>query len=547
MPLNLELFITNYCYLGRILYLRWDGNNTLGVAGVFALPVTLEACKSYVFKGKGAWNSNASAGTLTVAVNSTSDNTGTNYGSGSIVCGTQYSLINGTFTFSVPTAGTYYLTFTSNVASLNAVADLSITENIVESMSVSTASLFFDGLHLSKSFTVAGNTLANDITLSAPAGITFDKTTITKAEAQCGVLVTATYDNATAIPAGTISITSGALSQSVSVIALADNCFTPLYNDRTNLIPDPLLNSLTGFTNSWGTKTIATGAEAYCGYGSAKLTGVNGASVTTPAITWLPNTSYRVRAMINTDGGFQFGFQNTYAVEDPAVATYEKVLESTSGAWQQVDHVFTTGATATPGFIYFNMQNRGGTLGYIDNWELYQIPTVLVAESTISALACTLGSTDTKTINVSGTELSGNVVLAITGLNANCFSLSSGTLAPTTGTLNSTAVTLTYTPLVHTIGDTATLTVSSGGLVYRTFSLSAATINTGLDLKPTAFNILVLNKNLSVIGVNRYAVYNLDGIKVAEVIKNEAGVKVPLQVGVYIVRSDKGIQKVIVN
>ena len=359
-------------YLGRILYMRWDGNNSLGTAGVFALPVTLEACKSYVFKGKGAWNSNASAGTITVAVNSASNNVGTSYGSGSIVCAAQYALINGTFTFSVPASGTYYLTFTSNVASLNAVADLSITENLNESMSVSTASLFFDGLHLTKTFTVTGNILANDISLSAPAGINLDKTTITKADAQCGVLVTATSDNVTPINSGSITITSGAFSSPISVIASADNSYSPLYNDHTNLIPDPLLNSLTGFTNSWGALSIVTGSEAYSGYGSAKLIGVNGASVTTAAITWTPSTKYRIRAMVKTTGNFQFGVQNSYA-GTAANATYEIVIPSTNNTWKQVDYVFTTGAAATSGYVYFNMQGRGGTLGYIDNWELYNI------------------------------------------------------------------------------------------------------------------------------------------------------------------------------
>jgi len=363
-------------YTGRILFERWDGSPTR----IYSYPVYLIGCKSYIITGKAAWNSVATAPVLTFRVNSANDNSGTTYGTTTDTTSTAGKLIDFSISnFSVPTSGVYYITTTSSTASLCAVSDFAIAENTTESMGVSPLNLLFYANNLSKTITISGNLLANDIAMSAPVGITLSAPgvtsgkdiTILKADAQCGVVVTATWDAANQIVNQPIHVTSGAFSQDINVYADKNDCMTPLYGDHTNLIAEPYMNNLTGFTNSWGALSIATGSEAYCGYGSAKLVGVNGASITTPNISWLPNTKYRVRAMVKTTGDFQFGFQNTYA--GGTVATYEIVIPSTNGVWTPVDYVFTTGASAVAGFTYFNMQGRGGTLGYIDNWELYNI------------------------------------------------------------------------------------------------------------------------------------------------------------------------------
>lgn len=364
-------------YDGRILFQRWDGS----ASRVYSYPVYLEGCKSYDFTGKAAWNSVATAPTLTFRVNSAADNTGTTYGSGAVVTSTAGALSNFSISnFRVPTTGVYYITTTSSTASLCAVADLVISDNTTESFQISTQNLYFDANNLTRTFTVTGNLLTNDISLSAPEGITLSASgvtsgkdiTISKTEAQCGIVVTATWNNASSIINLPIHLTSGAsLSQDANLLADKNECSSLYYNDRSNLIAEPFMNYLTPYsTNSWGALSVATGSEAYCGYGSAKLVGVNGASITTNNISWLPNTKYRVRAMVKTMGDFQFGFQNTYAGTG---ATYEIVIPSTNGEWKQVDYIFTTGGSASTGYAYFNMQNRGGTLGYIDNWELYNI------------------------------------------------------------------------------------------------------------------------------------------------------------------------------
>jgi hypothetical protein len=381
---------SNYVYNGlsfngRILYARWDGNNTAGVAGVFALPVTLESCKSYTFKGKFAWNSNGSAPTLTLGVNSSSDNTGTAYGSSTVVTGAALSLINGSNTFVVPTTGTYYITLMANTGSLCGIADLSLVENTAQALNTSATSLFFDDSSSQKTFNVSGIALGADITLTAPSGVTLDKTAITAANAQCGVIITATFDKATTITGGTISITSGSLSKSITVnTSVNSGCFTPSITNYPNMVTTPYMNSLSPFTNSWGSASIVSGSEAYCGNYSGKITGaaVNSGSITTPAYTWIPSHIYKIKAMVNTvDGTFNMGFQNVYAAEaGGATANYLLTVPNTTGAWQEFSATFTAGASATSGYIYFNnSEGASGLTGYIDNWELYDITGIVNA------------------------------------------------------------------------------------------------------------------------------------------------------------------------
>lgn len=115
-------------YKGRILYLRWDASNSLKTEAVYSFPVTLEGSKFYEFRAKAAFNSNATAPTIKIKVCTTPDNTGEVIATDSIVTSTAMTLIDSSFTFKCNTSGTYYINFTANTESLNAIADLSITQ-----------------------------------------------------------------------------------------------------------------------------------------------------------------------------------------------------------------------------------------------------------------------------------------------------------------------------------------------------------------------------------------------------------------------------------
>jgi len=122
--------------------MRWDGNNTAGLDGVFTYPITIQANKYYRFGGKFAYNSNGTAPVIRVGVYATADTTGTVYSIQNIQTGAALSLLTNAKYFSVPTDGTYYLTFKSNTASLNGVADLYLQDvtSIVSGLNISKSS-----------------------------------------------------------------------------------------------------------------------------------------------------------------------------------------------------------------------------------------------------------------------------------------------------------------------------------------------------------------------------------------------------------------------
>ncbi len=235
-------------------------------------------------------------------------------------------------------------------------------------------------------FTVNSGSLTENITLTAPTGITLDITTITPAESEAAsgsVTVTATWDGTTSILNENITIESNRIDPvTISVVGSLDSsCFTPLYD--SNMISDPTVANRSNF-GGWGDVTIAVGADGACGGTSALLTtdGVNtgypeGAAFDAGGITWVPNTNYRLRFRIKTvDGSIGLlanGIDSTFDGGDSNIMVID-----TFGIWQLMDLTFTTGASAGGGFVTFNsIDGLGGltvaTATYIDNYELYNL------------------------------------------------------------------------------------------------------------------------------------------------------------------------------
>ena len=102
--------------------------------------------------------------------------------------------------------------------------------------------------------------------------------------------------------------------------------------------------------------------------------------------------------------------------------------------------------------------------------------TISVVESTIPNMSV---SNSSRTINVSGSNLNGDISFAITGTNADRFSVLPTSLTQTSGTVSSTPVTVTYTNNGNVI-DVATLTLSSPGATSVTFQLNAG-LTTGIS------------------------------------------------------------------
>ena len=151
------------------------------------------------------------------------------------------------------------------------------------------------------------------------------------------------------------------------------------------MIADPTFtNSISSFDNGgyagWGPKGITT-KNPYCGAASAYILGScwpNGGSLdrglnTANGNALKPNTTYRLRAMINSQastGSFQFEI----AGYDGGTSKLFQI-PNTSG-WVQFDETFTTGATVTEHGIYFNSCTTPPAVTdtcFIDNYELYEV------------------------------------------------------------------------------------------------------------------------------------------------------------------------------
>lgn len=137
-------------------------------------------------------------------------------------------------------------------------------------------------------------------------------------------------------------------------------------------------------------------------------------------------------------------------------------------------------------------------------------PTITVTEVTVPDMVAYAGETDAETINISGINLSGNIGLSITGTNANLFTLSTNSVAQTSGTAANTVVTVYYSP-TSTGTHTATLNVTSAGAtsITRTLNGSATWAPLAKPVLTGATNVsanaLTLNWN-AVNGATEYEV-----------------------------------------
>lgn len=100
-------------------------------------------------------------------------------------------------------------------------------------------------------------------------------------------------------------------------------------------------------------------------------------------------------------------------------------------------------------------------------------PTITVTEVTVPDMVAYAGETDTETMNVSGINLTENIRLEISGVNADQFALSTNTVAQVGGTAANTVVSVIYQPT--TAGThTAVLSVLSDGATTVTRALNGS-------------------------------------------------------------------------
>jgi|GEM_PF-2355445 len=280
----------------------------------------------------------------------------------------------------------------------------------------------------------------------------------------------------------TISVTSAdgtvTTEYTVDIVIEDPACASSLHPD--NIVPDPEMTDLSMYAG-WGTRIIAYGTEAYCGISSMKVQGSCGGSLDVDLDATgklLPNTTYRMRAMVYVGGSgkFKIGWFGT--------ATPAYVVESKhNDMWEMLDTTFTTGEDISDFGMYFNScEGLDGLIGWIDNWEVFPVTVstdAALADLTVDGTTIDGFDPDTMTYNVLlpvGTEstivdaLANDMNASVTGTGT--VDLSSGAATATivvTAEDGSTA--LTYTVNIKVDSNTAVGEMQSSGIkVYPTIS-----------------------------------------------------------------------------
>ena len=96
-------------------------------------------------------------------------------------------------------------------------------------------------------------------------------------------------------------------------------------------------------------------------------------------------------------------------------------------------------------------------------------PTITVSGTSVDCGSVVVGNTTTATFTVSGSNLTADITLEVTGT---VFSINKATLSPTDGTVAATTITVTFAPTAA--GEqNGTITISSTGATNKTVSLRA--------------------------------------------------------------------------
>jgi hypothetical protein len=200
----------------RQFMLRFD--NAAYSASYYSFPVKLAACTAYDFD----WDyvlggSGTPPNTITIGIDTTK--TGAGRLSSKTFTTTSSATVyrHGRYTFSTGSrGGVYYLTINAGVGAWYGITNLSLVASSVQVITTSPRTLALNDVTKSAVISVKGNALINDVTVTAPEGITLSRSTIPVGETQCGGNLTVTYDYSKNITGGNIIMTSGTLADTIT-------------------------------------------------------------------------------------------------------------------------------------------------------------------------------------------------------------------------------------------------------------------------------------------------------------------------------------------
>lgn len=583
---------------GRILYMRWDGVVSTTGKYYFKLDTInvsqLTASHSYTFTWSYAWNSNGSAPTITTSICTAKDGSGavaatSVTGTGAAISGTNETfpcnttaktMTTGSITFIAPTTGVYYISFGANTASLCAVRDLSLVDNgVVSYMNTNPAVLAYTPNSRVKTLNISGGGLSSNITLSTKTNkYTLSQSTLTAASvvATGGVNVDIT-STGTSDELDTLSITSGSVIKKVplSLVSSLSGSTRAFFCDQStqdtlrltvsgDMYNDISLSAPAGVSlvNAADNSPITTitKAEAFAGkvikakwdkstrIDNKKITLVSGLLKDSVVVNAIPdNVIPKWDADTITLAGSSLaaaGWTQTDASGNDLGALTQ--LYNTTGGMRIVP---IAGSSAAALHTYLGKLQAFGRTAYLRTWgaaapynsfnlsvALYPTTTyvfrgVLGWHNNGSAAPNVTVSVNTAKSGL-GTTLGSQVMNCATKQAGYDFSFE----------FTTTSANQNY--LVITCDQPGDAMISPDYLtIYSKNNVATATTNASYSI----MTAVVSAGNLLVNNAGSYNVFNVQGLKVAEVLHNNATVRVKLNQGVYIVKSDNGVQKIIVR
>lgn len=512
----------------RQLMFRWDADSY--ATSIYAYPVTLEACATYIFSMDFVCGGSATPPqSMNIGISTTPDATGRLKAQtiNSTTSATSYRNVK--YTFTTATAGTYYMTF-GGARAWFGVNNLSLVKSTSKILDVNDSPISFSNAAKSATFRIGGNALPNAINISAPAGITLSMTSISGVNAQCGVEVTATYNySQPALVKDTIVVTT----DTIGGVITKKIPFT--YTKPTLSIYERSIEvESNGKSYPLSISSVGNTVDSIYVYGTNGVTVAKSGYAASDFVNNTLSIDVNSTAAVGQSGKLIFKGINNIPVDSVVVA---KVNPYTRYYIRQNTSQLVLGSTSA------------------GNYPVLTAPNGLSSQKFIFRRANIDPASLIDTVYI----LQDSLYRAIRKSTANAwdsdFGVPSANAKWVVQNKGGSIVTLLNTVSGKVVGTDA-ITANSKIFVDKTWTAGNNTewmlIDAGTSTSVSKTHaetpvVIVNNKSIRVMNADSYIVYSVQGHKVMDVRNNTSETRVNLNPGIYLVKTVNGVAKVVVQ